>query len=381
MMERRLAERRKELTDMREQQAIERGEKILDPEVVDQILERASSALVQQLQADAFDEEAELARLRAEIEASDEYNAKQAGQQRKHMMEKLDARKAAIRARQQSAREAQQDREEAARQEEGVSPEDIPRNEVALIISKVEENVIDACDANAEAAKILADFNIAETDREKHSAESRLLKKQALQKRLADRREAAIAAQAQAMQSADENLDKETALEQANEAMQLNEKWQDVEDDLVEQALCTYEIELQHKSEEEGAASIDARAQEAALARVMWQLHRDIAHAEELRSNEWASSEAANILKRYEQASKQAETEIAEAQTEAKIRLKQKLERRQALRLKQPPKKPKSAGWKRVDSEVTVRRANRIWRELERKNTSENLAASYDMSI
>lgn len=113
----------------------------------------------------------------------------------------------------------------------------------------------------------------------------------------------------------------------------------------------------------------------------MWQLHRDIAHAEELRSNEWASSEAANILKRYEQASKQAETEIAEAQTEAKIRLKQKLERRQALRLKQPPKKPKSAGWKRVDSEVTVRQANRIWRELERKNTSENLAASYDMSI
>lgn len=341
-------------------------------------MERASSALVQQLQADAFDEEAELARLRAEVEASDEFSQKQAADQRAFMMEKLDARKSAIRARQQAAREAKQDRDELA-EAQGLSSEEVPKNEVALIIAKVEENVIDACDANSEAAKILADFNVAETDRERHSAEARMLKKKALQKRLADRREAAIAAQAAAMQEANPDLDQDSALEQAGEAMQLSEKWQDVEDDLVEQALSAYEVDLHMQSD--AGNTIDDKAQEAALARVMWQLHRDIAHAEELRNNEWASSEAANILKRYEQASKAHEADVKEAQTEAKLRLEAKLEKRRALRLKKPPKTNKGAMWKRVTSDQVLRRVNRIWHELERTNTSENLNTSYNMEI
>jgi len=255
----------------------------------------------------------------------------------------------------------------------------VPKNEVALIIAKVEENVIDACDANSEAAKILADFNVAETDRERHSAEARMLKKKALQKRLADRREAAIAAQAAAMQEANPDLDQDSALEQAGEAMQLSEKWQDVEDDLVEQALSAYEVDLHMQSD--AGNTIDDKAQEAALARVMWQLHRDIAHAEELRNNEWASSEAANILKRYEQASKAHEADVKEAQTEAKLRLEAKLEKRRALRLKKPPKTNKGAMWKRVTSDQVLRRVNRIWHELERTNTSENLNTSYNMEI
>ena len=66
------------------------------------------------------------------------------------------------------------------------------------------------------------------------------------------------------------------------------EKWKEVEEDLVEQALVSFENEMATHQLQSGHRPSIAH-QEAALARAMWQLDRDIAHAEELRTSEWAS--------------------------------------------------------------------------------------------
>lgn len=305
----------------------------LDPAIVDTIMDRSSSALIQALQAEAYDEEAELAKLKNDYEESEEYLNAQKEDQRALMLEKLDSRKSAIRARQAEKRsiaaaEAATIREkgkEGKLSEEQITAEikanseNIKAGEIAVIISKVEENVFDACHATSEANDILSKFKEAKAGQEKGSLEAKLRQKDILEERLAIRREKKLASQAEQGET--------------NEAPALSEKWQEVEEDLVEQAVQAYENEIGDMMEI-NSDEIDSVAQAAVLAKVMWQLDRDIAHAEELRNREWASTEASSILKKYDEAAKRANTVQKEQMAEQRKMLDGRLEKRKAARTK-----------------------------------------------
>ena len=75
------------------------------------------------------------------------------------------------------------------------------------------------------------------------------------------------------------------------------------------------------------------------LAKVMWQLDRDMAHADELRSKEWASTEAASILKHYDQAAKRAESNLADQKKQQKKLLDDRIAKRKAERTRKKAKK------------------------------------------
>ena len=71
----------------------------------------------------------------------------------------------------------------------------------------------------------------------------------------------------------------------------------------------------------------------------MWQLDRDMAHADELRSKEWASTEAASILKHYDQAAKRAESNLADQKKQQKKLLDDRIAKRKAERTRKKAKK------------------------------------------
>merc|ERR1711998_408806 len=148
---------------------------------------------------------------------------------------------------------------------------------MALILSKVEDNVHDAVDATRNASDILAQFEQAKTVYEKGSMEARNAQKSILEERLRQRREA------KAKQAADAAEDEALVVDT------LPEKWQEVQEELVDQAMESFESAMMTQ---EQAGLAGSQFEQVALARVLWQLDRDIAHAEELRASEWASHEA-----------------------------------------------------------------------------------------
>merc|ERR1711988_349188 len=101
------------------------------------------------------------------------------------MLEKLDARKAAIRARQAEARMVS-----SAKKDLGLDTDEDQRNEIAAIVSKVEENVADACNATATAGEILQEFEEAKAIYDKGSLQARNAQKEILENRLRERRKA-----------------------------------------------------------------------------------------------------------------------------------------------------------------------------------------------
>jgi hypothetical protein len=333
-MRNKLEQRRAELLAARKKEA---GGNQLDHEIVDTIMERASSALMQELQAEAYDEEAELARVKHEYETSQEYARLSAEQQRAKMLEKLDGRKAAIRARhaeQRAIAKAQEDEMAAQNLNTKDTANEIAQirtNEIAVILSKVEENVIDACHATQEASTILGDFKQAQEGLKKGSLESQLAQKAILQERLRERRDRKLQeAQAKAAEAGEDPTD--------IEAPALSEKWREVEDDLVEQALESFANEI-GDLELTTRQTPDDSQQMAVLARVMWQLDRDMAHADELRNKEWASTEAASILKSYDQAAKRAEASLAEQKKEQRQLLDNRIAKRKAERTRKKVQK------------------------------------------
>jgi hypothetical protein len=333
-MRRILDERRAKMLDARKQES---GANQLDHEIVDTIMERASSALLQELAAEAYDEEAELARLKHDYEHSREYLELSAEQRRVEMLEKLDSRKAAIRARQAEKRAIDQAQEEERGHADNKNKDTVPSqldiraNEIAVILAKVVENVIDACNATAEASNVLEEFKLAQQGQAKGSMEAQLAQKAILQERLRERREKKLA---DAKEKAEQAGDDAGAIE----APALSEKWREVEDDLVEQALESFETECGDYESQMKQAPNDS-VQMAVLAKVMWQLDRDMAHADELRSKEWASTEAASILKHYDQAAKREQSNLADQKKQQKKLLDDRIAKRKAERTRKKAKK------------------------------------------